>query len=115
MRILLDTDIGDDIDDAYALALALLDPAIELVGITTVWGDTSARARMARHLLDVFGHGDIPVYEGVGKTILGNSQVAVSQAQLEMTPARYLPQPAPCMRSMPSATPMLILIAILCL
>lgn len=87
MRILLDTDIGDDIDDAYALALALLDPAIELVGITTVWGDTSARARMARHLLDVFGHGDIPVYEGVGKTILGNAQVAVSQAQLEMTPA----------------------------
>ena len=87
MRILLDTDIGDDIDDAYALALALLHPDIELVGVTTVWGDTSARARMARHLLDMYGHGDVPVYTGVGKPILGSAQVGVSQAQLEMTPA----------------------------
>ncbi len=86
MRILLDTDIGDDIDDAYALALALIDPDIELVGVTTVWGDTVARARMVRHLLDLYKHGDVPVYSGVGNTILGDSHIAVSRAQLDLTP-----------------------------
>jgi purine nucleosidase len=86
MRILLDTDLGDDIDDAYALVFALLHPNIELVGVTTVWGDTGARARMARHLLDLWGYGYVPVYAGVGKPILGSAQVDVSQAQLAMTP-----------------------------
>ena len=54
MRILLDTDIGDDIDDALALALALRLPDVELVGVTTVFRDTQARARMTRYLLDQF-------------------------------------------------------------
>ena len=45
--VLLDTDIGDDIDDALALALALRSPEIELTGITTVFGDTRLRARLA--------------------------------------------------------------------
>ena len=39
-KILLDTDIGDDIDDALALALALEMPEMELVGVTTVFQNT---------------------------------------------------------------------------
>ncbi len=63
--VLLDTDIGDDIDDALALALALRSPEIELQGVTTVFGDTRLRARLAQHLMRVFGRDDIPVAVGI--------------------------------------------------
>lgn len=64
--ILFDTDIGTDIDDAYALALILRSPELELVGVTTVAGDAVARARLAAKLLAVEGGGAarIPVYAG---------------------------------------------------
>ena len=45
--IVLDTDIGTDIDDAFALALIMKCPELDLVGVTTVSGDTQARARLA--------------------------------------------------------------------
>jgi inosine-uridine nucleoside N-ribohydrolase len=61
---LIDTDIGDDIDDALALALALCSPEIELLGVTTVFGDTQKRALLAAHVLRVFGREDIPVASG---------------------------------------------------
>lgn len=53
--IILDTDLGDDIDDALALALALASPEIELRGVTTVFIDASKRAALTRHLLQLFG------------------------------------------------------------
>ena len=49
--VLFDTDIGTDIDDAYALALILRSPELELLGVTTVSGDAVARARLAAKLL----------------------------------------------------------------
>lgn len=64
-RALLDTDIGDDIDDALALALILSSPEIDLVGVSTVFGDTTLRARLATHILHTFGREDIPVAPGV--------------------------------------------------
>jgi purine nucleosidase len=64
-HILLDTDIGDDIDDALALALVLRSPEIELHTVTTVFGDTQKRARLASHLLSVFGREDVPVAAGL--------------------------------------------------
>ena len=67
---LLDTDIGDDIDDALALALALHSPEIELIGVTTVFGDTRLRARLAKHVLQVFGRNDIPVAAGISTPML---------------------------------------------
>src|SRR2546430_14558451 len=45
-RIILDTDIGDDVDDAFALGLALQSPEVETVGVTTAWGDTALGGRM---------------------------------------------------------------------
>ncbi len=62
--VLIDTDIGDDIDDAIALALALHSPEIDVQAVTTVFGDTQLRARLAAHILRVFGRGDIPVAAG---------------------------------------------------
>jgi inosine-uridine nucleoside N-ribohydrolase len=49
--VLLDTDIGTDIDDAFALALITSSPELELLGVTTVSGDTAARARLAAKFL----------------------------------------------------------------
>ena len=49
--VLLDTDIGTDIDDAFALALIIDSPEFELLGVTTVSGDTAARARLAAKFL----------------------------------------------------------------
>jgi purine nucleosidase len=68
--VLLDTDIGDDIDDALALALILRSPEIELQGVTTVFGDTQLRARLAAHLLQVFGREDVPVAIGIEMPML---------------------------------------------
>ena len=49
--VILDTDIGTDIDDAFALALIINSPEFELLGVTTVSGDTAARARIAAKML----------------------------------------------------------------
>jgi inosine-uridine nucleoside N-ribohydrolase len=62
---ILDTDIGDDIDDAFALALALRSPEIHLLGITTAFGDTELRARLTDRYLAAVGRTDIPVAAGV--------------------------------------------------
>jgi purine nucleosidase len=63
-RIILDTDIGTDIDDAFALALAVRSPELELVGVTTVHGAVEKRARIARKLLNQAGATNVPVIPG---------------------------------------------------
>jgi len=63
-KIIFDTDIGDDIDDAFALALALSTPRLQVIGVTTAWGDTDLRARLVARFLSETGHGDIPVAVG---------------------------------------------------
>src|SRR5216683_1938857 len=44
-KILIDTDIGDDVDDAFAVALALRSPEVEILGITTTFGDTETQTK----------------------------------------------------------------------
>ncbi|MES1163876.1 MAG: nucleoside hydrolase, partial [Rhizobacter sp.] len=63
-RVIVDTDIGDDIDDAFALGLLLASPEVEIVGITTTWGDTRLRARLVQRLLSETGRTEIPVAVG---------------------------------------------------
>ncbi len=67
--ILIDTDIGDDIDDALALALALRSPELELLGVTTVSGNTQRRAQLTAHLLSFAGHEEIPVAPGIAEPL----------------------------------------------
>lgn len=62
-KVLLDTDIGDDIDDAFALAMLSRLEGAETVGITTVFRNTADRAQQVQKLLEIFGK-DIPVYAG---------------------------------------------------
>jgi len=61
---ILDTDIGDDIDDAFALGLALKSPELKLLGITTAFGDTELRARLVDRYLGSLGR-NIPVAAGI--------------------------------------------------
>ena len=63
--VILDTDIGDDIDDAFALALVLRSPELHLLGVETAFGDTELRARLVDRYLAALGRTDIPVMAGV--------------------------------------------------
>ena len=63
-KIIIDTDIGDDVDDAFAVALAVKSPELQVLGVTTTFGDTEARARIADRLLGEVGRGEIPVLAG---------------------------------------------------
>ncbi len=64
MQIHLDTDIGGDIDDAYALAYLARHADAELIGVTTVLDDGGRRAGYARELLRIAGVEGVPVAEG---------------------------------------------------
>jgi inosine-uridine nucleoside N-ribohydrolase len=69
MKILLDTDIGSDIDDAVCLAYLLSHPECELLGITTVTGEAVKRAQLASALCQAAGK-DIPIFPGSEKPLL---------------------------------------------
>jgi inosine-uridine nucleoside N-ribohydrolase len=79
-KILLDTDIGSDIDDAVCLAYLLANPDCDLLGITTVTGDTIKRASMASVLCKVAGK-NIPIFPGAENPLLiAQKQPDVPQA-----------------------------------
>jgi purine nucleosidase len=69
-RIILDTDMGTDVDDALALAFALRHPGIDLAAVTTVSGDTHVRGQIAAHLLALAGRDDIEVAAGIREPLL---------------------------------------------
>jgi inosine-uridine nucleoside N-ribohydrolase len=80
-RILIDTDAGDDIDDAFALAYALRTPSFDILGITTTFGDTRLRAHLVAHLLSDAGRPNIPLAAGVPSTTTnGFTQSAYAHA-----------------------------------
>lgn len=64
--VIYDTDLGEDIDDLYALYLALFHPRLELKAVTTAHGDTQLKARLAEKVLRMAGRTDIPVAAGIG-------------------------------------------------
>ena len=73
--IILDTDIGTDVDDLLALSLVLTSPELELVGVTTVYGDVALRAHMVRRLLALRGVTGIPLAMGASKPLLGKRAI----------------------------------------
>lgn len=63
-RVVVSTDIGDDIDDAFALGLLLRSPQLQVLGIASAWGDTTLRAQLLQRLLRQAGRGEIPLAVG---------------------------------------------------
>jgi purine nucleosidase len=74
-KVIIDTDIGDDIDDAFAVALAIKSPELQVLGIETTFGDTETRARILDRFLGELGRSDIPVLMG-GRT---SAKTSISQ------------------------------------
>lgn len=78
--LLLDTDIGSDIDDAVCLAYLLARPDCELLGITTVSGEPERRAMMASALCKLAGK-PVPIYPGVAEPLwVASRQPSAPQA-----------------------------------
>ena len=80
IKVLLDTDIGSDIDDAVTLAYLLAQPKCDLLGVTTVSGEAEKRAQIASALCIAAGK-DIPIYPGRETPLLiQEGQVIAEQA-----------------------------------
>ncbi len=69
--LVLDTDIGSDVDDLLALATILGSPSLTLRGVTTVYGDTTLRARMVARACRVAGVTVHPILAGLSQTRSG--------------------------------------------
>ncbi|KAK3444338.1 hypothetical protein EUGRSUZ_A00423 [Eucalyptus grandis] len=77
-KIIIDTDPG--IDDAMAIFVALQSPEVEVIGLTTIYGNvyTTLATRNALHLLEVAGRTDIPVAEGSHVTITKGTKLRIA-------------------------------------
>ncbi len=64
MKVILDCDIGDDIDDAWALGYLMAHDGVDLLGVTMAHGHTPARAKIALKMLHAAGRDEIPVVLG---------------------------------------------------
>ncbi|MCD6506764.1 nucleoside hydrolase [Candidatus Poribacteria bacterium] len=84
--VLLDTDIGSDIDDAVCLAYLLKQPRCELLGVTTVTGEPERRAMLASAICKAAGRDDVPIRSGSADPIL------VEQRQKGAPQAEVLPR-----------------------
>jgi purine nucleosidase len=65
LAVIHDTDIGSDIDDAVALAYLLRQPRCELVGVTTVSGESGKRAMLADAVCRAAGREQVPIHAGI--------------------------------------------------
>ena len=87
--VLFDTDIGNDIDDAVALAYLLRQPRCELLGITTATGDVNQRAGLVEVTCRAAGRDDVPIHAGVAGPLLHGREQGVAQyAAIESIPHR---------------------------
>ncbi|WP_165367773.1 nucleoside hydrolase [Phytoactinopolyspora endophytica] len=69
--VILDTDIGSDVDDLLALVLLAGERSVDLLGVTTVYGDVILRAQLARRTLRLLGRDDVPVHAGEPQPLSG--------------------------------------------
>ena len=86
MRIWIDTDIGSDVDDALALAYVVRHPELELAGVSTVFGDTPLRTRIASELLARTGDANAPVVTGLGLPLTAAMSCHMSSCTAPQTP-----------------------------
>jgi len=91
--IILDTDIGDDIDDALALALALQSPELDVRAVTTVSDDTEGRSRLAWKELGLYGRHDVALGTGAPEPLLDPIHTGRAPQFSVLTEADTLPQP----------------------
>ena len=90
-KVIIDTDIGDDIDDALAITMAVNSPELEILGITTVFRNVEARARITISLLKTMNREDIPVVAGIGMPFMNKPvDTLFSSVNVKELPGQYL-------------------------
>ncbi len=72
-KIIIDTDIGTYYDDAFAVLFAAQSPELDILAVTTCYGDTDIRSRIAIKILRVAGRPDFPVCSGNGQPLEGSA------------------------------------------
>ncbi|HMF33087.1 MAG TPA: nucleoside hydrolase [Candidatus Lokiarchaeia archaeon] len=70
----MDTDIGSDIDDTWALAALLKSRELDLKLVTTTTGDPRYRAKIVAKMLEIAGRTDVPIGIGVPSHVRGQPQ-----------------------------------------
>lgn len=89
--VIIDTDIGTDIDDTWALVMALNSPELDVKLIVSATGDTILRAKIIARLLEVAGRSDIPIGIGIPLEGLSCHQAPwVAGYKLEDYPGRII-------------------------
>lgn len=78
--VILDTDIGNDVDDIFALIMLAKMNEFKLLGVTTVYGDTKQQAQMTRLILDKAGRVDVPVFPGEEEPIRSGTNGVILRA-----------------------------------
>ncbi len=92
--VLFDTDIGDDIDDALALALALQSPELDVRAVTTVIDRTTDRTRLAWKELGLYGRRDVTLGTGSDEPFLDPVHPMRARQFEVLTPADVAPAAA---------------------
>ena len=87
--VILDTDIGTDIDDTWALAMLLNSPELDLRAVVTSHGDTRYRTLLAAKALAAAGREDVPVGEGAGSGELAANRRGQQAWLGDFKPADY--------------------------
>jgi len=67
--VILDTDIGSDVDDALALVFCLRNQKIRLLGVTTVYGPVVCRSMKALTLMEALSINNVPVISGYSRPL----------------------------------------------
>ena len=73
-RVVLDTDMGSDVDDALCLALGLASSELEFNAVTTVGNESAERARISKRLLELGGAPGVPVFAGCRVPVLAGAR-----------------------------------------
>src|SRR5688572_23171715 len=84
IKVILDTDIGSDIDDAICLAYLLAQPECELLGITIVTGEADKRAMLASALCKIAGK-KVPIMPGAEEPLLIPQRQTQAQQAVALT------------------------------
>lgn len=92
--VIFDTDIGDDIDDALALGLALQSPELDVRLVTTVVDDVDSRTRLAWKELGLFGRRDVALATGAPEPLLDPMRPDKAAQFTILTPADTVPASA---------------------
>lgn len=91
-KVILDTDIGTDVDDALALAVLLGSKEVDLIGITTVYGDARLRSTIAMYMCSLANRA-VPTYVGKSKPISGRETwMSGSEGKNFKDLASFIPQ-----------------------